>query len=112
MIDIATINAKDLKVQWDLNPNLCLIDVREASERATSCISGTLHIPINNLLQHIEKQVPNLDQTVYLHCKSGMRSLVAAKTLMELGYKQVYSLAGGILAWIQLGYPVKNDNIK
>ena len=47
------------------------------------------------------------DKPVYLICASGHRSAKGAKTLLELGYTEVYSVSGGIQAWLSAGLPVK-----
>ena len=47
------------------------------------------------------------DKPVYLICASGHRSAKGAKILLELGYTEVYSVSGGIQAWLSAGLPVK-----
>jgi rhodanese-related sulfurtransferase len=74
-----------------------LIDVREDYEVQTCSISGQ-HIPMAEITQRfseIRKDVP-----VVIHCKSGRRSEAVAEYLQRHGYSNIYSLSGGILAWI------------
>ena len=85
-----------------------LIDVREPDEHAQGMIAGTLHIPRGFLELRIERNVPDRQTPVVLYCASGSRSVLAARSLAELGYTQVSSLAGGFtggkragLAWEQ-----------
>ncbi|KTC84882.1 rhodanese-like domain-containing protein [Legionella brunensis] len=104
---IATINVQELKKRLDANPTLCLIDVREHYEWQTLRIPGAIHIPKDELPSRIETHIPDLNQPVYLHCKGGVRSLFAANYLLEMGYKEVYSVDGGIIEWVMLGYPVE-----
>lgn len=86
-------------------PNVALIDVREADEHAQGMIPSTVHIPRGFLEMRIEKAVPNRESPVVVYCQSGTRSVFAARTLAELGYTNVRSLAGGFTGWKTKGLP-------
>ncbi len=101
------INVHELKKRRDTTPSLCLIDVREDSEWQEGHIPGALHIPKDTLASNIAKTVPEHDCPVYLHCLGGVRSLHAAHALIALGYKEVYSIDGGIAEWAKAGYPIE-----
>ena len=83
-----------------------LIDVRERDEFVDGHIEGAEFVPRGLLDLKIENLVPDRDQEIVLYCGSGTRSALAARTLEELGYKNVVSMAGGFTAWKQAGYPV------
>ena len=80
-----------------------LIDVREPDEHATGMIPGTLHIPRGFLELRIERNVPDRSTPVVIYCASGTRSVLAARSLGELGYTNVSSLAGGFTGWKRAG---------
>jgi molybdopterin/thiamine biosynthesis adenylyltransferase/rhodanese-related sulfurtransferase len=80
-----------------------LIDVRELDEYSDGSIPGALHIPRGKLEPRIEDAVPKRDADIVLYCAGGNRSALAAKTLAELGYAHVRSLAGGFGAWKKSG---------
>jgi molybdopterin/thiamine biosynthesis adenylyltransferase/rhodanese-related sulfurtransferase len=80
-----------------------LIDVREADEHVQGTIPGSAHIPRGYLELRIERAVQNREQPVVLYCQSGTRSVLAARSLAELGYTNVKSLAGGFTAWKRAG---------
>lgn len=82
-----------------------IIDVRELHEWLEIRIPHTIHIPKDEISDKIKPVEPNQETPLYLHCRSGVRSQHAALTLLNLGYTQVYSLEGGIIAWISAGYP-------
>ncbi|WP_419419127.1 rhodanese-like domain-containing protein [Legionella sp. D16C41] len=105
--NIATIEVDDLKRLLDENANLCLIDVREPSEWEEVHIPNAIHLPKDKLINDIATTVPDLEQSIYLYCKGGVRSLYAAQKLLEMGYKHVYSVNGGIIEWIKHNYPIK-----
>ena len=104
---IHTISVQELKKRRDTDPKLCLIDVREDHEWQAQRIPGALHIPKDNLTATIATTVPKHTQPIYLHCHAGVRSLYAAHCLLELGYKEVYSIDGGIAAWEKAGYAIE-----
>ena len=82
-----------------------LIDVREPDEHAQGMIPGTLHIPRGFLELRIERNVPDRGTPVVIYCASGTRSVLAARSLGELGYTNVSSLAGGFTGWKRAGLP-------
>src|SRR5438477_7949363 len=76
-----------------------LIDVREGDEWQEGFIPGATWIPRGKLEMRIEDVVPERDTDVVLYCAGGNRSAFAARTLKELGYSRVRSMAGGFTAW-------------
>jgi adenylyltransferase/sulfurtransferase len=77
--------------------NICVIDVREPDEFQIAHIPGVSLIPLSVLPQRFTELNPN--QTIYLHCKSGGRSMKAVSFLKEHGFNYVKSVRGGINAW-------------
>lgn len=71
----------------------CIIDVREKEEYDESHMIGVKNIPLSELRERVD-EIPK-DKAVYLHCKSGQRSYNAALALQQLGFKEVYNVAGG-----------------
>ncbi|GGI89306.1 rhodanese-like domain-containing protein [Legionella impletisoli] len=107
--NIPTISVHQLKQLMESNPALCLIDVREDHEWQDIRIPGAIHVPKDR----VSLKIPSLvdpSQPIYLHCRSGVRSLFAAGCLLEIGYQEVYSVDGGILHWELSGYPVVKAN--
>ena len=82
-----------------------LIDVREGDEYNDGYIPGATWIPRGKLEMRIEDVVPNRDDDVVLYCAGGNRSALAAKSLRELGYTRVSSMAGGYGAWKKANLP-------
>jgi sulfur-carrier protein adenylyltransferase/sulfurtransferase len=82
------------------------IDVREADEWQEGHLPGAVHIPRGFLESRVEGVAPHKDTPVILYCASGARSAFAAKTLNELGYDTVYSLAGGFTDWKRNGLAI------
>jgi len=80
-----------------------LVDVREAYEREICNIDGSVHLPYKNLHDAIEKL--DREKHIVVYCKFGVLSKRAAQILVEHNFKSVYSLIGGITAWIHLVEP-------
>src|SRR5438034_3716361 len=83
-----------------------LVDVREQDEWSEGHLPGAVHVPRGNLESRVERVAPDRSHPVILYCQAGNRSVFAAKTLEELGYENVVSLAGGINDWKRHGYPL------
>ncbi len=83
-----------------------LIDIREADELAQGAPAGSKRIPRGFLELQIEQEAPDLSQPIVVMCGSGLRSLFAADDLLQMGYREVSSLAGGFNAWKKQGLPV------
>ncbi len=81
-----------------------LIDVRERSEFEEGYIPGAQHLSRGFLETQIEDRVPDRATPITLYCAGGTRSLLAARSLAEMGYTDVQSLAGGFSAWKARGY--------
>jgi sulfur-carrier protein adenylyltransferase/sulfurtransferase len=79
------------------------VDVREDDEWQEGHIPGAVHVPRGFLESRIEQVAPDRDQPVVVYCAGGNRSAFAAKTLQELGYEHVVSLAGGFTDWKRNG---------
>src|SRR3954465_2870541 len=82
------------------------IDVREADEWQEGHLPGAVHIPRGFLESRIEGVAPDKATSVVLYCASAARSAFAAKSLEELGYQHVHSLAGGFTDWKRNGLEI------
>jgi molybdopterin/thiamine biosynthesis adenylyltransferase/rhodanese-related sulfurtransferase len=76
-----------------------VLDVREPEEYDEGALPGVLHIPRGHLEAQIEGRALDRDQTIVVYCAGGVRSAFAARTLQELGYTNVLSMAGGFGKW-------------
>ena len=81
-----------------------VLDVREPDETAEGHLPGAVLVPRARLEQRIERLVPR-EREIVVYCESGVRSLLAGRTLRELGYDRVSSMAGGFGRWSDLGLP-------
>jgi molybdopterin/thiamine biosynthesis adenylyltransferase/rhodanese-related sulfurtransferase len=75
------------------------LDVRELDELEQGMIPGAVFIPRGHLESQVENKIPDHDAPVVVYCAGGTRSAFAAKTLHDLGYTDVVSMAGGFGRW-------------
>ncbi len=102
------------EVERELERGAVLVDLREGPElEASGRIPGSVHVPRGMLEFRADPTSSYHDDAlepgtrVILHCASGGRSALAAKTLKEMGYGDVAHLEGGITAWAEQGKPVE-----
>ncbi len=98
-------------VQADLaaGKDFLLVDTREDSEWNAQHAGNALHLGKGIIERDIESIVPDLDRKIVLYCGGGYRSALAADALQRMGYRNVFSLAGGWRAWKAARMPVAQD---
>lgn len=80
-----------------------LIDVRTPEEYNAGHLDAAFLLPVQHLKEGIASVAPDLDEPVYLYCRSGNRSEIARRLLLEKGYRHVYNLNGmtAAHAWLE-----------
>lgn len=84
-----------------------LIDVREDNEWNAGHAAGAIHLGRGVIERDIVEQVPDKDAELILYCGGGFRSALSADNLQKMGYKNVFSMAGGWRAWNAANAPVE-----
>ena len=99
------ISAARLKKKLDTADHKRLTDVRTPAEWTAGRIEAAEHLPLTQLL----KGAPDIpkDEELIVTCGMGYRGNIAASFLQGQGFKHVHSLAGGMKAWINAGFPVE-----
>jgi rhodanese-related sulfurtransferase len=92
------------------NERVRLIDVREDNEWQAAHAAGAEHLGKGIIERDIEETVPDKGTEVILYCGGGFRSALAADVLQEMGYTNVFSMAGGWKAWKESGAPTKTGD--
>jgi len=82
------------------------LDVREDDEFAVDHAEGAHHLGRGVLERDIEQLIPGHDTEIVLYCGGGFRSTLAAESLGKMGYRNVWSMDGGMRAWRAAGAPV------
>jgi rhodanese-related sulfurtransferase len=89
------------------NPNFIILDVRTDREYNEGYIDGCKLVDFQKPDFAQKVQALNPDQTYLIYCRSGMRSLNAAKMMINFGFTDVYNIVGGIMAWTSCNLPTK-----
>lgn len=89
-----------------LDESLLLIDVRTKVEFDQGYIPGA--VQLNFFSKEFEQAMEQYDRyrPVYLYCRTGHRSMDAAAKLISMGFREVYSLEGGMMRWLRFRKPV------
>ncbi len=82
-----------------------VLDVREPDEFDQGALPNVVHIPRGHLEAQVEGKLLDKNTPVVVYCVGGVRSAFAARTLQELGYTEVLSVAGGFGKWKDEGRP-------
>src|SRR6202011_231670 len=93
---VPEITPRELKSRLDSGDDLFILDVREPHEYEICNLNGTL-IPLGDL----SRRASELDSSreIVAHCRSGKRSAEAVEFLRKAGFRKIWNLKGGILAW-------------
>ena len=115
---VTELSVLQLHEKLQQNPQAIIIDIREVAETAQGSIANAVLIPRGVLEMQIEsvaslqQRFATLDelaeQPIYLLCRSSARSILSAISLEQMGFKEVYSIEGGFLAWQAAGYKVSS----
>jgi molybdopterin/thiamine biosynthesis adenylyltransferase/rhodanese-related sulfurtransferase len=87
-----------------------LVDVRSPEEWKIAHIPGALHVPMSQVEARLPELVADRARPIITYCATGNRSLRILPTLDALGYDDAVSMAGGIVAWRELGFPVETES--
>lgn len=93
-----SITQEEAKQLMDTTTDYLILDVRTEEEYQESHIPNAICIPNETIDETVKEQLPNLEQTILVYCRSGNRSKQASQKLAELGYTNILEF-GGIQTW-------------
>jgi rhodanese-related sulfurtransferase len=112
---VREVSPEEAKEALDQDETAILVDVREPHEWARGHVPGVLHVPLGRLQSQADPGssaanpalTSGQETLVIAYCARGERSLIAADTLRQLGYRNAVSMRGGFVDWARRGYPVE-----
>ncbi len=107
--DVLETNCRSVFERLEAGERLNLIDVRESSEYERGSLPGAVFLSKGVIERDIGGAFPNKNEELILFCGGGYRSVLAAKNLQEMGYKNVVSMDGGWRDWNAHGFPVEGS---
>ena len=105
---ITEVTVEQVKKDRDVGKKFVLLDVRCPDEYDAGHLPKAVNIPRGNMEVRIGRAYPDKDTEIVLYCRLGAGSTFCAKTLMDMGYKNVRVLKGAFKAWGESGYPIFN----
>ena len=90
------------------NDEVILLDVRTKEEFDRNRIKKAINVPVDEVVEKIEQLITDKTKKIYVYCLSGARSEAAVETMTQMGYKNVFSVSGGLLVWRIKRFPVEN----
>jgi rhodanese-related sulfurtransferase len=106
---IREVTADETRERMQSGDAVRLIDVREDNEWDAGRAAGSTHLAKGIIERDIEATVPDKATELILYCGGGFRSALAADVLAQMGYTNVFSMAGGWKAWKDSGAPIEGD---
>ena len=100
-VSVASVREKLMRHQ-----SLYFIDIREDHEWSQGHAEGAVHLGKGIVERDIEALVPDPEDEIILYCGGGYRSVLSADALQRMGYRNVFSMAGGYKEWVKAGNPV------
>ena len=110
-IKFQSLKPNDFRQKYLKTDSSILIDVREPFEFKGTRIKGAINIPASGNLDRAADSL-NKELSLFLYCTSGFRSSNASQKLYEKGFRKLYSLEGGIVAWRKDGMPLVKGRIR
>lgn len=106
-----TLSAVDFNKKISATPDAIILDVRTEGEYAEGSIEHSVNINFNG--SDFEKTINGMDhdKTYFVYCRSGGRSSSAANFMRSNGFKNVYDLKGGLLAWEKNNFKVSQSQV-
>jgi rhodanese-related sulfurtransferase len=92
------------------NPKAVLLDVREDHEWRQGHAVQAVHLGKGILERDLERLYPDRDAEIVLYCGGGFRSALSADAAQKMGYRNVWSLAGGYKALVTAAWPTMQES--
>jgi rhodanese-related sulfurtransferase len=106
---VREVTVAETQERMAINNAARLIDVREDNEWSDDHAAGAIHLGKGIIERDIESEVPDKAAELILYCGGGYRSALVADVLQNMGYTNVFSLAGGWKAWKESGAPTSES---
>lgn len=106
---IQEVTVEQTRKRMDADPRVKLLDVREDNEWQAGHAAKAEHLGKGIIERDIEAMVAEKSTELILYCGGGYRSALAADVLQQMGYTNVFSMAGGWKAWKDSGAPTTTE---
>jgi rhodanese-related sulfurtransferase len=104
---VREITVEEARTRLAKNPQTVLLDVREDSEWEQGHAAEAVHLGKGILERDLEQTITDPERDIIMYCGGGFRSALTAVAAQKMGYRKVYSLAGGYKALVAAKWPMK-----
>lgn len=104
---IRELSVEQARARLKQNPKAVLLDVREDREWNTGHAAEAKHLGKGVLERDLEKIFPDSETEIIMYCGGGFRSALTCDAAQKMGYKNVFSLAGGYKAMVKANWPME-----
>ncbi len=101
---------QEARARLAADPHVVLLDVREDREWQKDHAAEAVHLGKGILERDLEKLFPNPNTELIMYCGGGFRSALTTEVARRMGYRNVFSLAGGYKAMVMAGWPMKRGD--
>jgi len=105
---VQELTVEQAKERLAANAQALLVDVREDREWEQGHAEQAMHLGKGVLERDLEQAIPDSNREIIMYCGGGYRSVLTAAVAQEMGYRNVFSLAGGYKALVQAKWPMKS----
>ena len=103
------VSIQDLKAAIDNDDEMLIFDVRTIREYEAAHVPDAYHIDRGLLEFAVWSVADDMDEMIFVYCRTGARAALASQRLQELGFTNVKSVATGAVDWTKSGYPVQTS---
>jgi len=107
---VREIGIAEARARLVANPKVVLMDVREDHEWQQEHAAEAVHLGKGIFERDLEKQFPDPNTEIIMYCGGGFRSALTAEVAQRMGYRNVFSLAGGYKAMVKAGWPMNRGD--
>ena len=107
---VSELTVEQARERLSANPQAVLMDVREDLEWQKGHAAQAVHLGKGVLERDLEQTVSDPDREIIMYCGGGYRSVLTAAVAKQMGYRNVYSLAGGYKALVSAKWPMKSGD--
>ncbi len=107
---VEEVSVAEARARLGINPKVVLMDVREDNEWQQEHAGEAVHLGKGILERDLEKMYPDPNTEIIMYCGGGFRSALTAEVAQKMGYRNVFSLAGGYKAMVMAGWAMKRGD--
>ena len=107
--DNKVLGSKEVTLLINREPAM-LVDVRSEADFRAGHITNAINIPLDQIEVQINKITSNSKKNIIVYCQKGARSAQAFRLLNKLGLPKLYTIEGGLDAWLKNNLPIIEEN--